>query len=78
MNILHLQIPMKRTGKDNFYVTPEILGKFMRLIRSQLGDEWNVIASPCVPTILSDVDTAYNFNMKQITQKELKEMLHGN
>jgi hypothetical protein len=76
MNILHFQIPMKRTGKNNFYVTPEILGQFMRLVKSTLGDDWSVIASPCNPTILSDIDIAYNFDMKQITQKELKEMLN--
>ena len=47
----------------------------MKPLRHQLKDEFAVVASPCIPSFLSDDDTLYNFDMKEITLKELKSMV---
>jgi hypothetical protein len=76
--ILHLQIPLIKGEphfQDRFAVSADNLGKFLNMIRSALGDEFVVVASPCEPSLLSEEDKLYNFNMEQITLKELKEMI---
>lgn len=76
MKILHLQIPSKRIkAKDSFAITPQLLGDFMNFIKEKMGDEFTVIASPCVPSLLSDEDIVYNFDMKEIKLAEIKELI---
>ena len=75
MNFLHLQIPIKKTRKDQFLIEAETLGQFMKFIDEKLGENWTVIASPCTPSLLSDSDFIYNFDMKSLTKKQLMDLI---
>jgi hypothetical protein len=74
--ILHLQIPFmpEPKSRDDFSVYPETMGKFIKIIQEKLP-EFVVVASPCEPSLLSKKDKLYNFNMDQISLKELKDMI---
>jgi hypothetical protein len=77
MKILHFQIPLKDNAriKDSFAITPNLLGQFMNFIKEKVGNEFIVVASPCVPGIIGEDDILYNLDMKQITLKEIKELI---
>jgi hypothetical protein len=77
--ILHFQIPLlenKHYVKDALAISPELLGKFLTLIKDKLGEEFVVITSPCCPGIIGDDTILYNFDLNQISLDELKEMLN--
>ncbi|MBE3093444.1 MAG: hypothetical protein IMZ52_00305 [Actinobacteria bacterium] len=70
-NVLHLQIP---TPYGEW--KPEILGKFMNIAKSALGNNWAIIVSPCSPSVLLDDDTEFrNFQLDNITKEELFSLL---
>jgi hypothetical protein len=78
--ILHLQIPLINDIhggqiKNNFAVTPTLVGSFVNMLRDQLGDEWEIISSPCNPSVSLDAENFYNFKMEQITKEELKNLI---
>jgi hypothetical protein len=77
MKILHLQIPIRNTKRNNdlIRINPELLGEFMKLLKSQLNNEFVIVASPCIPSLLSDNDVLYNFDMKEITLSEIKSLI---
>jgi hypothetical protein len=76
MKILHLQIPFRnKKTQDNFAVSPKTLGQFMKYYQEKLGEEYLVMASPCIPSLLSDSDVLLNFDMKGISLRELKELI---
>ena len=78
-NILHFQIPLGNRGiKDDLSIRPEILGGFMKIAQKVLGNEYYVVASPFIPSLLSDESVLYNFDMAQITLAELKKILEDN
>jgi hypothetical protein len=74
--ILHLQIPVRENSSRNDELTigPELLGKFLKLIKDNIGDDWEIITSPCLPGTNPE-EEVYNFDMKQITLDELKSMI---
>lgn len=78
MNILHFQVPLLDNGRvDNLAIRPETLGKFLQLIKNRVGDDYAVVASPCVPSLLDyKGDLLYNFDMKQITVNDLISMIN--
>jgi hypothetical protein len=77
LKILHFQIPLKENAKikDSFAITPNLLGQFMNFVKEKVGDEFTVVASPCAPGIIGEDDILYNFDMTQITLRELKELM---
>jgi hypothetical protein len=79
--ILHLQIPINSNSseKDNFMITPDLLGEFMKFLKEKLGNEFVVVTSPCSPSLLSRKDSLYNFKMESVTLEDIKEMIkNGN
>lgn len=74
--ILHLQIPVREgsTIENDLTVSAELMGKFLELIKNNIGNEWKVITSPCLPGTDPE-EEVYNFDMKQITLDELKSMI---
>lgn len=79
MKILHFQIPVNfdRGIKDDFGISPERLGQFLRFIKKQVGEDYCIIASPMSPSALDfDGETqVFNFDMKQISIEELIELI---
>ena len=67
--ILHLQIPTPHKEWN-----PEILGKFIHMVKEVLGDDWAVIASPCSPSVLMDGDIEFkNFQLENLTKEEFEK-----
>ena len=75
--ILHLQIPLNN-GNGRISLTPRELGDFIHFIEGKLGDDWIVIASPCIPTVFDEDITISNFSGKILSSTELNEMLNNN
>jgi hypothetical protein len=75
--ILHLQIPINPNSdkKDDFMITPDLLGEFMKFLKEKIGNEFVVVASPCSPSLLSRKDSLYNFKLEQMTLEDIKEMI---
>jgi hypothetical protein len=71
VKILHFQVPM---DKDK-YISPDVIGKFVKLIKEKIGDEYFVLSTPCVPTLLDSENTLLNFDMKQISINELMDLV---
>jgi hypothetical protein len=77
--ILHLQIPLKNKKiNNNFAITPEYLGQFMKWIQEKVGDEFIVIASPCLPGLIGEDNILYNIDLTQINIKNLRKVLGEN
>ena len=77
-NIIHFQIPIregKTTIQDAYSISSQVLGKFMQLAENRLGLDYKVIASPCLPSLLSKDSVVYNFDMKQLSVEELTKIL---
>jgi len=61
-------------------ISPDVLGKFLKLLKDVLGDEWHIIASPFLPSelVIKDEGTfLYNFDMKQMDIDELTKLIEG-
>jgi hypothetical protein len=78
--IIHFQIPVREnsSGKDDYYVSNENIGQWLKLIKNKIGKEYEIIASPFVPSTLRKNSKFYNFNMEQLTIKELYGMINKN
>lgn len=76
-SILHFQIPVGTRGiQDDILIRPETIGKFLKLVKDKIGDDYLVITSPCTPSLLDyKGETLYNFDMKQISIEELLLLL---
>jgi hypothetical protein len=71
--ILHFQFELASNGHP--VISPDMLGKFMKLMNDRLGDEFVLVTSPCTPSLLSPDDKLYNFDMSQISFQELLRMI---
>lgn len=70
--ILHFKIQSDLNGIPIY--SPELLGKFMKLIQDKLKDEYIIIASPYDPST-SYGDSFCNFDMQQLTKEDLLNMI---
>ena len=78
--IIHFKIPLLDNTKfpDAMAIRPETTGKFMRLIKNWLGEDFYIISSPFEPSELiveGQGISVYNFDMKQINFDDLIEMV---
>ncbi len=75
--ILHLQVPFEQNSSrpDMLSISPDTLGKFMKLCQDKIGQDWSVIASPCIPSVSEDGQTFFNFKLEQLTKEELFGLL---
>lgn len=77
--IIHFKVPLLNRGmKDDMAISPEILGRFLKLIKEHLGEEFIVIASPFDPSELridNEELRALNFDMKQISVEDLINLI---
>jgi hypothetical protein len=77
--ILHLQIPLMEqatsTIRDYFAISPETMARFSTMAKNKLGEEWEIIVSPCNPTISEDGQTFYNFKMEQLSKEDLVKLI---
>ena len=71
--ILHFQIPMmpNATRENQIAVTIELLGKFMKTMKDNLSDEYDIIASPM------KLQTCDNVEVKNIefTMEDVERIL---
>ena len=74
--ILHFQIPLLEgtTITNAFAVSQEIITSFVAQVKEKIGDEYIVMASPFMPQLI-DENNLYNFDAKQVSLDELKNML---
>lgn len=75
--ILHLKIPLldKAIEVNDWAISPEELGEFMKYIQEKLGEKYIVIASPCEPSLYRKNKRFYNFDMQQLTREDLDNVL---
>jgi hypothetical protein len=71
--ILHFQLALKDNGFP--LVSAEFFNRVMKVLHDKLDDEFIIVASPCVPSLLSPEDKLYNFDMSQISFEELMKMV---
>lgn len=75
--IIHFEIPIgDRPIKNDFKISVETLGKFVRLIQEKLGEDWIVITSPMKPSLTEDMENFYNFELKQLSKEEVLDMIN--
>lgn len=75
--IIHFEIPTgDRSIRNDFKISAETLGKFVRLIQEKLGEDWVVITSPMKPSLTEDMEHFYNFELKQLSKEELLDMIN--
>jgi hypothetical protein len=74
--ILHFQIPITASGQ--IVLMPDIISKFMKLTKESLGEDYIVIASPCVPSLSTDAVNFYNFDINQLNVEELISLIEKN
>jgi hypothetical protein len=70
--ILHFQLPINNRG--SILIPMELAGKFINLAQNRVGNEWAVIASPCVASVLEDDGNFKNFVLSNISEEELLEL----
>ncbi len=77
MKILHLQIPLEpnKSYKNALAISPETLGKFVKLVQDKIGDDWQVIATPFIPSVFGDTVSFYNFDMNIVDKDEFLELI---
>ena len=68
-NILHLKF------NTISYITPEMLGNFVVLIKNKLGENWDIIVSPCEPSSYSEDYKLYNFDVDQLSKEEFLNII---
>lgn len=75
--ILHLEVPVEwsKDKHPEFYLSPKVLGDFLQIIKSVLGDEWLLIATPCPVTIAGNGEENYTFNIKEFSKKEIMNLV---
>ena len=44
--IIHFRIPVQPNNPDNIAIRPQLAGKFIKLVKEQLGDDYIIIATP--------------------------------
>ena len=71
-NILHFQVPLNSNGE--IAIRAKDLGTFISLTKNLLGEDYYVIASPCIPSLLSS-ESLLNFDMKQVNVEELIKLI---
>jgi len=72
--ILHLKIVLDKNSPN--YLNLETVGKFLDIIQQKLEhDDWLVIASPFDMSISENGEYFYNFEMSEISKKELFELI---
>lgn len=70
--IIHFKIPMEG---NRISIPPELVGKFMTLMKDAIGSEYIIIASPFDPSSSLDGVFFYNFDMEQLDVEQLVEMV---
>ncbi len=75
--VLHLQLPVRvnSAANDDFLVSVDVLGKFMRMCQKRLGEDWVVISSPTIASVSEDVKNFYNFDMNIMSKDELLDLI---
>lgn len=77
--VIHFKVPLLNNGMvDRLAISPELLGKFLQLIKNHLGDEFLITASPLEPSelVLEGSELKfYNFDMEQIGVEELIKLI---
>ncbi len=76
--IIHFQIPIEQNKpyRDALAISPETLGKFLSILRTSLDrEEWEIIASPFIPSVSEDGKTFFNFELGQLSKEELFNLI---
>jgi hypothetical protein len=75
--IIHFQIPLSEnnSAKDDYSISAEHISQWLTLIKNKIGKEYEIIASPFNPSTVKKDSKFYNFNMNQLTIKELYDMI---
>lgn len=77
MKVIHFQIPLLKTAKkpERYAINLDNAIQFLEIIKSKLGKDYAIISSPFLPTALTEETEILNFDMRQVTLKELKLMM---
>lgn len=72
--ILHFQLAINANGR----IIPgaETMGGFMKLVNQKLGNKYDIILSPCIPSVIGKNSKIYNFEIDEISILQLAEMLY--
>ena len=73
--ILHFQIPMmpNATRENQIAVSPELFGKFMKVMKDNLNDEYDVVATPM--KLKSCDDTNVEVKNIEFTMEDIERIL---
>ena len=73
--ILHFQIPMmpNATRENQIAVSPELLGKFLKVMKDNLNDEYDVVATPM--KLKSCDDTNVEVKNIEFTMEDIERIL---
>lgn len=72
--ILHFQLPLNERG--NALISSELTGKFLRYVSERLNNEYVVVGSPFVPSIIDGDSVVYNCKMEEINFSEILDMIN--